>query len=79
MLAISPIEELKKRFNAEAAKNISATYLLQITGEGGGVWLAKIANGALDLQTFDAAAPAPDCTIAARARSRLSDSAAGDR
>ena len=39
------IEELKKRFNPDAAKNLSATYMITIHGEGGGCWLTKIKNG----------------------------------
>jgi len=65
VLATNPIEELKNRFNADAAKNICATYLLQITGNGGGVWVAKIANGTLELLPHDPqgkGAPV-DCSI----------------
>ena len=45
VLANKKIEELQKRFNPEAAKNLSATYLITINGEGGGSWLTKISEG----------------------------------
>ena len=64
MLVTEPINELKKRFNSQAAKNVSATYLLQITGSGGGTWLAKIDNGNLDVQPFSGGnSDAADCSI----------------
>jgi len=39
------IEELQRRFKPENARNLSATYLITINGEGGGSWLTKIADG----------------------------------
>jgi putative sterol carrier protein len=64
VLAISPIEELRKRFNAEAAKNLSATYLLQITGDGGGLWMVRIDSGNLELLPFENNHKvSPDCSI----------------
>lgn len=64
MLATNPIEELRKRFNAKAAKNVSATYLLQITGSQGGNWLARIDCGQLELVGFEPSHNInPDCTI----------------
>lgn len=44
-LANKKIEELQKRFNPDAAKNLSATYLITIRGEGGGSWITKIKEG----------------------------------
>ena len=65
MLVTDPIAELKKRFNAEAAKNVSANYLLQITGQGGGNWLAKIDGGNLHIEPFKGdSVNGADCTIA---------------
>lgn len=59
------IEELRKRFNPDAARNISATYLLSIQGQNGGTWLTKIADGKCEFipqegsqLTFE-----PDCKI----------------
>lgn len=45
VLANEKIEELHKRFDPEAAKNLTATYLITIRGEGGGSWLTKITEG----------------------------------
>jgi len=45
VLASNTIEELKSRFKPENARNLSATYLITINGEGGGSWLTKIADG----------------------------------
>lgn len=64
MLVTDPINELKKRFNSQAAKNVSASYLLQITGNGGGTWLAKIDNGTLDVTPFTGGnTDVADCSI----------------
>ena len=63
MLVTEPMEELKKRFNPAAAKNVSATYLLQITGEGGGTWVAAIDDGKLDVKPYIAGGTEPDCAI----------------
>jgi putative sterol carrier protein len=64
VLVTNPINELKSRFNPQAAKNISATYLLQITGVEGGAWFAKIDNGTLELTPYtEGSSISPDCTI----------------
>jgi len=67
MLANETIAELQKRFNSAAAQNITATYLFNVTGEGGGSWLTKIANGKCDFTAVASGGsdkPAsPDCTI----------------
>lgn len=64
MLVTDPINELKKRFNASAAKNVSATYLFQITGQGGGTFVAKIDQGNLEVWPYEAGkTPEPDCSI----------------
>jgi putative sterol carrier protein len=64
VLVTDPINELQKRFNAKAAKNVSATYLFQITGNGGGTWVAKIDQGKLDVMPYEAGkTPEPDCSI----------------
>lgn len=64
MISAQPMEELKKRFNSNAAQNVSATYLLQITGIEDGPWLTKIDNGTLDISQYEhGSSPAPDCTI----------------
>lgn len=64
MLVTDPMNELKKRFNPEAAKNVCATYLLQITGSGGGTWLAKIDSGKLDVKPYQSgSSDQADCSI----------------
>lgn len=64
MLVTDPINELQKRFNSAAAKNVSATYLFQITGNGGGTFVAKIDSGKLDVTPFEAGkSPEADCAI----------------
>ncbi|MBX9667046.1 MAG: SCP2 sterol-binding domain-containing protein [Candidatus Obscuribacterales bacterium] len=45
VLANNTIEELRKRFKPENARNLTATYLITIRGEGGGSWLTKIKDG----------------------------------
>ncbi len=45
MLANTTIEELRRRFKPDSARNLCATYLINIRGEGGGAWLIKINEG----------------------------------
>lgn len=64
VLVTNPIEELQKRFNKQAAKNVTATYLFRITGNGGGAWLAQIDNGDLTVVPVEEGkTPSPDCSI----------------
>ena len=63
MIVTEPMEELRKRFNPAAAKNVCATYLLRITGEGGGTWVAAINDGQLDVKPYVEGAAQPDCAI----------------
>jgi len=64
MLADETINELKKRFNSQAAQNVTATYLFNVKGEGGGSWLTKIANGTCEFSpATDGGADGADCTI----------------
>lgn len=68
MLSAKPMEELKKRFNSTAAQNVSAIYLLQITGLEEGPWLTKIDMGKLEVVPYDqVTSPSPDCTISVSA------------
>ncbi len=65
MPAAETIEELRKRFKPENARNLSATYLITIRGQGGGSWLTIISDGALEMieqDTLEALAQA-DCLI----------------
>lgn len=53
VLADETIEELRKRFKPDKARNLSATYLINIKGQGGGAWLTKIADGTLEFTPHD--------------------------
>ncbi len=53
MPAAETIEELRKRFKPENARNLSATYLITIRGQGGGSWLTKISDGSLEMVQQD--------------------------
>ncbi len=58
------IEELRKRFNPNAARNFSATYLLSIEGTNGGNWITKIADGKCEfIPSADQPSLEPDCRI----------------
>ncbi len=47
-------EELKSRFKPEAAVNLQASYLLNLSGDGNSVFLLKINKGELDIEILDA-------------------------
>jgi len=71
VLAEQTINELHKRFKPEAARNLSATYLITIRGEGGGAWLVKIKQGTCEFTPYQANGGTngdgqvqPDCSIA---------------
>ena len=65
MLASNTIEELRKRFKPENARNLEATYLFHIRGNGGGCWLTKIHSGTVEFiqQEDPNAQPPVDCMI----------------
>jgi len=66
MLAEDTINELRKRFNADAARGVSATYKITVRGDGGGSWLVKIQNGGCEFIKQDGTnSGAADCTISA--------------
>jgi putative sterol carrier protein len=63
-----PMEELKRRFNSEAAQSLSATYLLNITGLENGPWLTRIDMGRLEVTQYEhGKSPQPDCCISVSA------------
>ena len=62
MPATDTINELRKRFKPEAARNLNATYLINVKGQGGGAWLTKINEGSCEIVEATANTPA-DCTI----------------
>ncbi len=68
MIAENTIEELRKRFKAENARNLSATYLITITGQDGGSWLTIINEGTCEFIEHDRSKdvdgqPPADCLI----------------
>ena len=65
MLGENTIDELRKRFNPDHAKNLNATYFITIRGNGGGAWLTKINSGTVEFVEHDKDAPKPeaDCNI----------------
>jgi len=68
VIAQETIEELRKRFKPENARNLSATYLININGKGGGAWLTTISEGKCEFIEHDLSAEgngdAPaDCMI----------------
>ncbi|MBS2004201.1 MAG: SCP2 sterol-binding domain-containing protein [Candidatus Obscuribacterales bacterium] len=68
MPAAEVIEELRKRFKPENARNLSATYLITVRGQGGGSWLTKISDGTLEMtQQPPGDAPQADCMISVEA------------
>ena len=54
-------EMMPSRFNATAASGVNATYQFDLTGDDGGTWHVKIADGACDVQ--DGAAESANITI----------------
>ena len=44
------LKEMKKSFKSEAAGNLNATYLFDISGATGGKWALNIQNGKCELQ-----------------------------
>jgi hypothetical protein len=64
LLGANTIEELRKRFNPEHARNLNATYFITIRGNGGGAWLTKIQSGTVEFVPHDSAeSPEADCCI----------------
>jgi putative sterol carrier protein len=60
------INELKKRFKPQAAKDITAAYLINIKGENGGAWLLSINNGELNVTEYQEGA-AYNCKLSINA------------
>lgn len=68
VVAQNTIEELQRRFKPENARNLSATYMITIRGEGGGSWLTKINEGSCEfIKQEDPEAARADCSIAINA------------
>jgi len=63
---INTIQELQKRFKPEAARNVSATYLFAVRGQGGSMVLTKINDGQVtfeDVSNDTDANGKADCVI----------------
>ncbi len=56
-------EELKTRISPDKIKGMNATYQWDITGDGGGKWFVKLADGAVDIQAGQAEGPNITITI----------------
>ncbi|MFA7338808.1 MAG: SCP2 sterol-binding domain-containing protein [Candidatus Obscuribacterales bacterium] len=64
MSAEETIAVLKKRFRPEAAKNLSATYLITIKGDGAAAYLTKISDGTCEFVEHSSSGYSPaDCQI----------------
>jgi putative sterol carrier protein len=64
--ATDTIDELRRRFRPEAARNLTANYLINVRGQGGGSWLTKINEGTCDIVEYTGSGPA-DCMISIEA------------
>jgi len=53
-------EKIEDRFIADGAKGVSATYVWELTGDGGGTWTAQIENGTITIS--EGAADKPNVT-----------------
>lgn len=69
MSAEKIIEELKKRFNPQAAKDVSATFMFCVKADSGTKqWLTKINNGTCEFTEVNGGEQAKaDCTISVNA------------
>lgn len=55
---------MKDNINPEKIKDLNATYQWDLTGEGGGKWFAKFANGEVDIGEGEAESPDITITVA---------------
>lgn len=66
-MAIATVKDvfdgMPKRFNANAAKGISAVFQFDITGENGGNWNVAVKEGACQVQEGKAASPTVTLTM----------------
>jgi putative sterol carrier protein len=58
-------EKMPQAFLSEKAANVNATIQLELTGEGGGDWVIKIANGAITVNEGRSEPPNLTLTMAA--------------
>jgi len=59
-------QQMPSRFNAQAAQGVNATYQFDLTGDNGGTYHVKIANGACQVEQGAAASPNITITMAAQ-------------
>jgi putative sterol carrier protein len=57
---------MPSRFNAQAAQGVNATYQFELTGDNGGTYHVKIANGACQVEQGPAASANITITMAAQ-------------
>ena len=55
--------EMRKSFKPEAAGNLNASYVFDISGSGGGKWTLNIQNGKCELQTGAVSNPSVTISI----------------
>jgi putative sterol carrier protein len=60
-------DKIEDRFVADGAKGVSATYMWELTGDGGGTWCAKIADGGITVTQGPAEKPDVTYTMEASA------------
>ena len=58
------MQEMESKFKADKAVGLDATFQFNITGDGGGVWNAVIADGAAKFSQGEAATPTVTITAA---------------
>ncbi len=59
-------EVMPSRFNAQAAQGVNATYQFELTGDGGGTYHVKIADGKCEVNKGPAENPNITITMAAQ-------------
>jgi putative sterol carrier protein len=65
MTADELFASLPERFRADRAGDLHATYLFELSGDGGGSWTVRVADGALGVE--DGGTAEPDVTVRASA------------
>ena len=58
-------ETLGERFVAEKSKGVNATYQFELSGDGGGTWAVKVADGGIEV--IEGGVDEPDSVVTAKA------------
>lgn len=58
------LKEMHKSFKSEAAGNLNATYLFDVSGANGGKWTLEIKNGKCELKAGSCSSPSVTISIA---------------